>query len=79
MTMQDKELQDFYEEQFTMFASKGWTDFVEDLQELYTAVDDLASVDNEQTLWFRKGQLDIIQLILDRRASCERVWTELNG
>ena len=77
--MQDKEIQDFYEEQFNMFSSKGWTDFLEDLQELYTAVDDLASVENEQTLWFRKGQLDVIQLILDRRAACERVWTELNG
>ena len=77
--MQDKELQNFYEEQFNMFSSKGWTDFLEDLQELYTAVDDLASVENEQTLWFRKGQLDVIQLILDRRAACERVWTELNG
>ena len=77
--MQDRELQDYYEEQFTMFSSKGWTDFIEDLQELYTAVDDLASVDNEQTLWFRKGQLDVIQLILDRRAACERVWTELNA
>ena len=77
--MQDKELQNFYEEQFNMFSSKGWTDFLEDLQELYTAVDDLASVENEQTLYFRKGQLDVIQLILDRRAACERVWTELNG
>ena len=77
--MQDRELQDYYEEQFTMFSSKGWTDFIEDLQELYTAVDDLASVDNEQTLWFRKGQLDVIQLILDRRSACERVWTELNA
>ena len=77
--MQDKELQEFYEEQFTMFATKGWNDFIEDLQELYTAVDDLTSVENEQTLWFRKGQLDIIQLILDRRASCERVWNDLNG
>ena len=79
MTMHDKELQNFYEEQFNMFSSKGWTDFLEDLQELYTAVDDLASVENEQTLYFRKGQLDVIQLILDRRAACERVWTELNG
>lgn len=77
--MKDKELQEFYEEQFTMFATKGWNDFIEDLQELYTAVDDLTSVENEQTLWFRKGQLDVIQLILDRKASCERVWSDLNG
>lgn len=77
--MQDKDLQDFYEEQFSMFATKGWNDFIEDLQELYTAVDDLASIENEQTLWFRKGQLDIIQLILDRRSACEKVWEELNA
>ena len=77
--MQDKELQEFYEEQFSMFATKGWRDFTEDMQELFTAVDDLTTIDNEHTLWFRKGQLDVIQLILDRKAACERVWSELNG
>lgn len=77
--MQDKELQQYYEEQFSMFATKGWRDFIEDQQTLYDAVDDLNTVENEQTLWFRKGQLDILNLILDRAKTYENAWMELNG
>lgn len=77
--MKDKELIAYYEEQFNLFASKGWVDFIEDQNALYDAIDDLSSVENIETLWFRKGQLDILRLILDRRASCEAVWNDLNG
>lgn len=77
--MQDKELQRYYEEQFSMFATKGWRDFIEDQQTLYDAVDDLSTVENEQTLWFRKGQLDILNLILDRAKTYEAAWMDLNG
>lgn len=77
--MQDKELQQYYEEQFSMFATKGWRDFIEDQQTLYEAIDDLATIENEQTLWFRKGQLDILNLILDRAKTYEAAWMELNG
>ena len=77
--MQDKELQQYYEEQFSMFSTKGWRDFIEDQQQLYDAVDDLATIDNEQTLWFRKGQLDVLNLILDRAKTYEAAWMEING
>ena len=77
--MQDKELISYYEEQFSMFATKGWRDFIEDQQTLYDAVDDLATIDNEQTLWFRKGQLDILNLVLDRAKTYEAAWMDLNG
>ena len=77
--MQDKELQQYYEEQFSMFSTVGWKDFIEDMQTLYDAVDDLATIDNEQTLWFRKGQLDILNLVLDRAKTYEAAWMDLNG
>lgn len=77
--MQDKELQTYYEEQFSMFSSIGWRDFIEDMQQLYEAVDDLSTVENNETLWFRKGQLDILNLILERAKTYEATWMDLNG
>ena len=77
--MQDKELQQYYEEQFSMFSTIGWKDFIEDMQTLYDAVDDLGTIENEQTLWFRKGQLDILNLVLDRAKTYEAAWMDLNG
>ena len=75
----DKELQQYYEEQFSMFSSKGWKDFIEDYQNLYDVIDDLGTIENEQTLWFRKGQLDILNLVLDRAKTYEAAWMDLNG
>lgn len=77
--MQDKELTEYYEEQFSMFSTKGWRDFIEDQQTLFDAIDDLSTVENEQTLWFRKGQLDILNLILDRAKTYEAAWMDLNA
>lgn len=77
--MQDKELTSYYEEQFTMFSTKGWRDFIEDQQTLYEAVDDLTTIENPETLWFRKGQLDILNLILERAKTFEAAWMELNA
>ena len=77
--MQDKELEKYYEEQFSMVSTVGWKDFIEDMQTLYDVVDDLGTIENEQTLWFRKGQLDILNLVLDRAKTYEAAWMDLNG
>lgn len=77
--MLDKDLQEYYEEQFGMFTSKGWKDFTEDMQNLYDAVYDLNTVENLETLFFRKGQLDILNLILERKKTYESTWEELNA
>jgi hypothetical protein len=53
------ELQQYYENQFTLFIQPGWTDLVEDLQRLKDSINDLSLVTDTQDLYFRKGQLDI--------------------
>lgn len=75
----DRDLQHYYERQFDLFAHPGWKDLLQDLEELYTAVNDLGSVENEATLHYRKGQMDILNLIFDRRQACENAWKDLNG
>ena len=77
--MKDQDLQQYYEEQFSMFSTIGWKDFTEDLQNLYDAVYDLNTVENLETLFFRKGQLDILNLILERKKTYEAAWEEVNA
>lgn len=77
--MIDRELQTYYEEGFDTFSSLGWAYFMEDLEELLKAVNDIDSVESPETLWFRKGQIDIIKLILERKTSFENAWADLNG
>jgi hypothetical protein len=71
------ELQKYYEDQFSLFIQPGWTDLIEDLQRIKDSINDLSLVTDTHDLYFRKGQLDILDLLLRRKHSCEEVYKQL--
>lgn len=73
------ELQKYYENQFSLFISEGWKDLLEDFTEIKKSINDLSTVADEQTLFFRKGQLDILELLIQRKAMCEKAYEELSN
>lgn len=73
----DKDLQDYYEASFDLFASEGWRYLIEDFQKIKDSVDTLSGVTNVEELYFRKGQLEILALILKRKEMCTEVYEEL--
>ena len=73
----DKELQRFYEEAFSMMATKGWLDFMEDIQKVKTNYNDLSTVTDTQELYFRKGQIDILNWLLGLKGSYEKTYEDL--
>jgi hypothetical protein len=77
--MKDKELSEYYEESFNTFSTRGWKYFLEDMETLLEALNEFESVENIETLYFRKGQLDIIKLIKNRANDFDNAWQELNG
>ncbi len=75
----EQSLQTYYEEQFSLFSQQGWKDLTEDLQKLRSDINDLSAVKDSNDLWYRKGQLDILDLIIDRKKMCEKVFEELQN
>ena len=73
------ELQKYYEEQFSLFASQGWRDLLEDFGEMKKVISDITTVADEQSLNFRKGQLDILELLFQRKAMCEKAYEDLSN
>lgn len=73
----DKELQVYYEETFSMMSTKGWAMLIEDFQKLKASLNDLSTVTDTQSLYFRQGQLDILNLVIRRKEMCEEVYKEL--
>lgn len=71
------ELQKYYEEQFNMMSTEGWNDLLEDFNKLKTSINDVTLTTDTHDLFYRKGQLDILDLILSRRTTCEKVYEEL--
>jgi len=72
------DLQKYYEDQFSMMSTQGWGDLIEDFLRLKASINDITLTTDTQDLFFRKGQLDILDLILKRKDTCDKVYEELN-
>ena len=74
MSQEDLE---FYERRFDLFALKGWTDLVEDFEQLKKNLVDLAQISTEQDLWYRKGQVEMINYLIQLKTLTEQAYEEL--
>lgn len=75
----EQSLQKYYEETFSMMATSGWGFLMEDLEKLKQQVENIRTVEDAHTLHYRRGQLDILDLMLNRKKTCEEVYEQLQG
>ena len=75
--LMEQSLQHYYEETFSMMATEGWKALMEDLEKLKQELENIRTVKDAQTLSYRQGQLDILDLILNRKKTCEEVYEQL--
>lgn len=75
----EQKLQEYYDNRFSMMSTQGWQDLVDDATEMFKAVNNIAPVDNEATLFYRKGQLDILQWLLSLRDSSAAAYDQLSS
>jgi hypothetical protein len=73
----DKELQVYYEETFSTMSTKGWAFLIEDFTKLKQELDNIRTVKDAQSLSYRQGQLDILDLLLNRKKTCEEIYEQL--
>ena len=73
----NQELQKYYEETFNTMSTEGWKYLIEDLKELEANLVNVRTVKDEHSLNYRLGQLDILDLILNRKKTCEDVYEQL--
>ena len=73
----DEKLQAYYEARFSMMATDGWKDLIEDAQVMFDALNNVLPIQNESELNLKKGQLDILQWILSLKGSSEQSYEQL--
>ena len=56
-----KDLSQYYDDRFTMFAEPGWIDLVEDINERIKAIESIKGVDTVEKLWKNKGELEALE------------------
>jgi hypothetical protein len=73
----EQSLQTYYEESFSTMTTQGWLFLMEDLEKLKQELENIRTVKDAQTLSYRQGQLDILDLILNRKKTCEEIYEQL--
>lgn len=73
------ELEQYYEDRWTMMSGRGWKDLIDDVQKMFDARNHVLGVQSEQDLFFKKGQLDVLQWILTLKQSSEEVYEQLQS
>ena len=68
---------EFYERRFDLFALKGWTELIDDLDTLKQQLQDLSQIRTEQDLWYRKGQLEMVNYFTQLKTLTEQAYEEL--
>ena len=73
----NRELQEYYENRFSMMATQGWKDLLEDLDVMIESTDRLSGVDTTQQLHFKKGEMSIMSWLRTLKESSSEVYEQL--
>ena len=72
----DKELEEYFNNFFDLFRSEGWKQFIKDLKENGEVINNIELAKDEQDLFFKKGQLNVIGTILNLQTSINNSYEE---
>lgn len=72
------ELQKYYEDRFSMMATQGWIDLLEDINNMASAINNISTVSDEKDLQFKKGELSILTWLKTLKQVSEQAYEDLN-
>jgi len=75
--LKDEALETYYQGLFEMYGMPGWRFLQEDYGRMRETHNSLAGLETEAQLWYRKGQLDMIEHLLSHQASVEHAYAAL--
>lgn len=73
----NKEIQKYYEDRFSMMATQGWKDLIEDLETMLASTDNLSGVSTIEQLHFKKGEVSIMYWLKNLRDASGEVYEKL--
>jgi len=75
--LQDKDLQEHYDQVFAMYGTRGWARLQAQIDEMIGIHNSIADLTTIEQLWFRKGQLDQMLWLQAHQATHEAAYNEL--
>jgi len=53
------------EKRIDLFSSEAWTIFTEELTDMAQSLENIQTIEDEKTLFLRRGQVDILNMIIN--------------
>jgi hypothetical protein len=75
----NSKLQKYYENRFDLFSQPGWQDLMEDAQSMFDTYNKVSSITDVNNLFFKKGQLDILDWLLTLKEVSEKAYEDLTN
>ena len=72
----DKENEKYIDAMFEMFRTKGWQMLMDDLSQNATVINSVEATTDNENLWFRKGQLNILTSLASLETQVENMVDE---
>jgi hypothetical protein len=71
----DKEI---LEQRLSLFTNDAWLSFSKELEELAQSLENIQTIDDEKTLFLRKGQVDMLNMIINLEATTKLALDQLD-
>lgn len=71
------ELQRYYEARLSMMGEPAWKDLMDDVEGMLKATNDLNSVSDDKSLYFKKGEISMMNWMLSLKQISEQAYTQL--
>tara|TARA_R110000796_G_scaffold190040_1_gene306788 strand:+ start:703 stop:942 length:240 start_codon:yes stop_codon:yes gene_type:complete len=75
----DKELEKYYSDLQEMFLTNGWKELIKELIDNSININSVKATIDNNNLYFRKGQLDTIEYILNLESTIDLLQAEDNN
>ena len=72
--MNDRE---FLEKRIDLFSSEAWSLFTEELTQMAQSLENIQTIEDEKTLFLRRGQVDILNMIINFEESTKLALDQL--
>jgi hypothetical protein len=74
----DNELQRYYEDRFSMMATQGWRDLMDDIDTMIEPLNNISAIPGEKELQFKKGEMSILTWLKTLKQASELAYEGLN-
>jgi len=74
----ESSLQKYYEDRFDLFSRQGWSDLMEDVDNMLIQLNNVSTIVDEKRLQFRKGEISILIWLQTLKSVSEKAYEDLN-